>query len=214
MRLIFVVLLIAAISPTQKPRMLILGDSLARGAYASNPAATYAARLSAVLDSIDQTIVRGDVRRLESAEEGWQAEATGDWDIVILEIGINDTLYPTITDDMAWAQRYAELAKRISQSGARLICVTPFDVDIQQSAMMARAEMIRVSCAGGRIADVWASSQGHSELRAVPGSPTWYNHNDGVANDSLHPNDSGHALIARVILDALTDHTYLPMVQR
>jgi hypothetical protein len=205
-------LLLAAL-PVQAgaPRVLVLGDSLARGAYASQPGATYAARVAAALAAVETTQVRGDVVRLESARDAWAAVGGQGWDLVVLEVGINDALYPTIADDAEWAAQYALLAGAVS-SGARLICATPFDVGTADAVMAARAGQIRAACTGGTVADLWAATHGRGDLRAAPGTPSFYNHAGGVVSDTLHPNDAGHAVIAGVILAALNHPVYLPAV--
>jgi lysophospholipase L1-like esterase len=209
---ILALLLVAWPAQAAGPRVLILGDSLARGAYASQPGAAYAARVAAALGASETTVVRGDVVRLESAQAAWRVAGAQGWDIVVLEIGINDTLTPTIAD-ADWATQYALLAGAIA-SGARLVCVTPFDVGGRAAQLATRAELIRQSCAGGSIADVWAATAGRAELRAAPGAATFYNNQGQGVADTLHPNDAGHAEIAAVILAALRHPIYLPALTR
>jgi hypothetical protein len=132
--------------------------------------------------------------------------------VVVLEIGINDSLAPTIPDGAVWAARYAALASSISASGARLVCATPFDIGEPGIDLAARAALVRASCAGGAVADVWAATAGRADLRAAPGDATFYA--GGVARDRYHPTDAGHALIATLIVAAIPRRAYLPALTR
>lgn len=179
--------LLAALPPLPAaPRLLILGDSLARGAYASNPAASYAGRVAVALGATESTLVPAG-GRLETAERDWAAYGGQGWDLVILEVGINDSLAPTM-GEQEWLVRYAAL----SAAFPRPLCVTPFDTGHEE--LEARAALIRG--AGFPVADVYAATRGRSDLRAPLYAPSFY----AQATDAWHPNDAGHRVIAGVIL--------------
>lgn len=184
------------------PRVLILGDSTARGAYAANPASAYAGRLAVALHAVETTLVPAG-GRLETAEAAWAAYGPAGWDVVVLAVGINDAIAPSLPPD-AWADRYRALAGRVAAGGATVVCATPFDTGHAELAPV--AARIAASCPGGAVADVYAATQGRAELRAPAGAPTFF----GVATDSYHPNDTGHARIAAIILAALRPAVYLP----
>jgi acyl-CoA thioesterase-1 len=204
-RLAATLLLLPLLALTPAPRrVLILGDSLARGAYASNPAAAYAGRVAVALGAVETTLVPAG-GRLESAEAAWGAYGEQGWDLVVLEVGINDTLAPTL-DDQAWGARYAALVAAARASGAAVVCVTPFDTG---HALEARAARIRENCPGGSVADVYAATRGRAELRAPIGTPGPY----AEATDAYHPGDAGHALMAEVILRAAPRPVWLPLMR-
>lgn len=202
----------SAVAQPAPPRVLILGDSLSGGAHASNPAATYAARVAVALDATDRTLVQPRVN-LEGAEVGWGAHGHRGWDIVVVEVGINDSLSPTL-DVATWSARYRHLVASVRAAGASVVCVTPFDIGEPAIDLAARAALVRAACAegGGRVADVWAATAGRADLRATPGAATFYG--GGRVNDPYHPTDAGHALIAETILAALRARVYLPGVSR
>jgi acyl-CoA thioesterase-1 len=199
-------LLLTAIEATtpDSPRVLFIGDSLSRGAYATNHAATYVGRVVAALGTAERALVQS-VRDLPGAEAAWARAGGQGWDLVVLEIGINDTIDGALIDD--WRQRYAALVATMAP--ARAICVTPFDIGVERLAadLAARAAAIR-STPGCTVADVHAATLGRAELRASEGDLTM--HDTGVAADDLHPNDAGHALVAEIILAALRPSLYLP----
>lgn len=209
-RLALAVLLIgslAGLAPTSTspPRLLIIGDSLARGAYATQPGATFAARLSLALGATDSTLVY-TVGQLDDAEAAWVDARDQPWDLIVLEVGINDTINHPYTE--AWAARYAALVA--SMTPGRVVCVTPFDIGVDYLAgdLSARADAIRAT-PGCKIADAYSASLNRAELRAPEGAITFYG--TGWTTDAMHPNNDGHALIASLILDALRTRIYIPL---
>jgi lysophospholipase L1-like esterase len=197
-------LLLAALSPAP-PRVVVIGDSLARGAFATGPQATYAARVAQGLGA--PNLLVQPVRDLPEAEAAWGRASVQAWDVVVLEIGINDTISGAVTAE--WIADYRALVA--SMASARVVCVTPFDIgEPSLSAdLAARAAAIR-STPGCLIADAHAATLGRPDLRAPVGALTL--HNGGVATDDIHPNNAGHALIADTILGAARPRLSLPFI--
>jgi lysophospholipase L1-like esterase len=194
------------------PRILVIGDSLASGAHATGPQAAYAALVANALDA--PALLVQPAGDLTAAEQAWARAEGGVWDVVIIEIGINDTAAGPLTD--AWSERYARLIAsiRVDREGGRVVCVTPFDIGVPDLAddLAARAGAIRAT-PGCQVADVYAATAGRADLRAPVGALTFYG--SGVAGDAMHSNNDGHALIADLILETIAwpEPTHLPLIR-
>lgn len=191
-----------------RPRLLVIGDSLTAGLAASSERATFKALLALSLDA-DLGSVR--TTRLEDAEGvslAWQP------DIIILEIGLNDVISPTLAEE-EWRTRYGAVLDRLQATGATVVAATPFRgvyrAHEKFGALERYAGYIReeAGARGVRVADLWGiecvpaclSQKGD----ASPFPPLY-------TGDNFHPNDEGHRRIAGVILRALRPHSlYLPV---
>jgi lysophospholipase L1-like esterase len=205
------VLLAGGLALAEPPpqRVLVLGDSLANGAFATSVEARY----TSLLATSERVVTVVPVRDLPMAWFGWLQQSGHSWNVVVIEIGINDTL--TGPADAAWIAEYASFTRAIAATGARVVCATPFDIGLPAFAedLAARAAAIRQACAG-TVADLYAMSLGRAELRARVGDPTFYNGIATTATDDIHPNNAGHVAIA-ALLDRtmrLWHRAWMPML--
>jgi hypothetical protein len=199
----------SAAVPSGPPRILVIGDAIASGAYATGPQATYPALLANALDQ--PALLAQPATTLVDAEAAWARAEGGVWDVVVLQFGADEQP----TDE--WQRRYAALVTAIladraavGGGGGRVVCATPFNGGSAERGNV--AEAIR-TIPGCRIADVYTATSGRADLRLARGGLTFYGR--GEAPDAAHPNDPGHALIAEVILEAIAwpTFTHLPVIR-
>lgn len=201
--------------PPVNNRLLIIGDSLTSGLYATSENNTFA-RL--VADKTGMQLARRYSKNLEMATATW-SEVRG-WrpSVVVLEIGLNDVSGGKVNAD--WATDYEKLVRDMVGSGATVIACTVFYGGIQPShpnyAIYQRvnAGIARVAVvSGARLADLWTATNGCVECVSVPNQDSYFApHYHG---DGFHPSDHGHRVIANVIADAITGNIYyLPFVAK
>jgi acyl-CoA thioesterase I len=185
----------AAPSPVQQPlRVLLIGDSLADGAYAS----TQDARFGSIVRM--ELARRGPVELTTAAVPGIMAgqmlsrvPSGAVFDVVIAELGTNDV---GRTAAGTFAADYGTVLDALAAQSpqARLVCLGPWG---------------RPDAVGGYDGAVAAQCRQHAgafrPLGALFEENRWKDGKlpDGRVVDDFHPNDAGHALIAAQVMDAL-----------
>ena len=173
------------------------------GLAASGEAQTFKHLLAA---SLGASLGSARTTRLEDAERVSLAWAP---DIVVLEIGLNDVISPTL-DEEDWRQRYGALLDRLGSGGATVVAATPFRGVYRGhpkwAALERYAGYIReeAGARGVRVADLWGIECIPACL-SQPGDATPFP--PLFTGDNFHPNDEGHRRIALTILRALRPHT-------
>lgn len=205
------------LSPPRYNRVLVLGDSLTNGAYASDD--THAFRYL-LAQKLGADLAGGGYYNLPTAADAYLAYLPWRADLIVLEVGINDAYGygpNPLTSESAWQVAYGDLLYRMKAGGATVVAVTPFasfGPTAAHYAVLARyAGYIRqqAKAHGVVLADVWAASATCGDCISQPGDVSAIA--PGFTGDGFHPNNKGHALIAKTILDALTPPmlTYLPL---
>lgn len=179
-------------------RVLVAGDSLAAGYYASQAERGFAGLLVEDLadehDVTVETVAVLGARALGVAIE--VAERTAGAppaDVVVLEAGSNDVGESTLR---VWTQTYRRLldAVAVSSPEATVVCLGPWGPPAQSRPYEA---VVRRLCAEHRwapLSDLYATRG----LRGPRGSSTGLG-----ARDAFHPNDRGHARIAERLREVL-----------
>jgi lysophospholipase L1-like esterase len=201
--------------------LLVIGDSLSRGLYASSADGGYAYRLAGEMGA---GLGLMPSCTLAGAEQGWAAWA---WpaDVIVVELGTNDAMHnagcPQI-DEREWAARYGAFLDTLQASGAphralgttRVVVATipwlgqPPEATARYNEYIASEARKR----GITVVDLWTPMQacGADCLsrpdQASPFAPDFH-------GDGFHPNDEGHRLIAGALARAVQLKAWwLPLV--
>lgn len=201
--------------PPVPRRLLVIGDSLTVGLYASSENNTFARLLA---DRTGAQLARRYTPTLEQAITVWQEVKAWKPSVIVLEVGLNDVSGGKVNAD--WATNYERLVLDMVGSGATVIACTVFYGGIQPShpnyavyqrvnAGIARAATVT----GANLADLWTATNGCAECVSVQNQDSYFApHYHG---DGFHPSDYGHRVIANVIADAITGNVYyLPFVAK
>lgn len=184
-------------------RLLVVGDSLSAGFYASSSSADY---VSLLADSLGR---RRSVSTTLVAKPGVTAVDASHWrlaipsDDAVVELGTNDFGEGIALSTFAAAYGSVLAQVRRSSRRARIVCLSlwsgPTEVDSIGAYGSAYDAVIRDSCKAihGRYVDLSSAFatpayHGPAGARTPFGSGDWF-----------HPNDAGHVAIARLILPAL-----------
>ena len=186
--------------PPVAGRLLVLGDSLASGLYASSENTTYA-RL--VADGMGMQLARRHVSTLELAVVEWQGVKSWRPEIIVLEVGLNDVSHDLVNDN--WGIRYHNLVSEMRGSGATVIVVTTFWGGIQPhhpkyTTYMTVNQVIRET-PGAILADVWKATVDCDYCVSSASDESYFPPN--YRGDGFHPNDAGHVMIAATIIEAI-----------
>lgn len=200
--------------PPMENRLLVLGDSLTSGLYASHEQATFASILAS---DLGMHLARKPVGSLPGAVAEWERVKGWHPAIVVIEVGLNDVSKGVLTDG-EWDGMYNKLLADISDSGAIPVACTMFWGGIgPEHPNYARYErynqIIRDAAADqdARLVDLWGITYNKpayvSNAKEVS---YWGPHYHG---DNFHPSDLGHAVIAESISYViLEEDTFLPAV--
>lgn len=216
--LIIAALTMGGFSVSLRPRLLVLGDSLTRGLYATQETNGFkhhlAERLGADLESASGFNLQGLIDLWHSKE--WQA------DVIVIEIGLNDlcTDCAWYMTDAEWAEKYGELLDAIqADTDAEIIACTMFWGGYivwseQYEPMQRRNDLIKRQAAirGITVADLYTSTEDCLECVSTPDqfspfAPDFH-------GDNFHPSDLGHRVIAETIYKALRSEVFIPLVVR
>lgn len=202
--------------PTFSNRILILGDSITHGAYATSYNKTFRYRLGEML-GMD---VGGDgYYNLPTVAMMFPNYVSWKPDIIVVEVGINDILGfgpNLINDETQWKAAYLKLLQDMKATGARVVITTTFAIirtdhpklqEFERRNQMIRDIAIEI---GVDLVDLWALTKGHEEYKSIRSEASALP--PDFRGDGAHPNDLGHEVIARAIYDALTESVYLPFV--
>ena len=184
-------------------RLLVIGDSLTSGLYASSENATYA-RL--VADATKMQLARRYVSTLSLAIDEWSKVKVWRPGVIVLEVGLNDVSRERYTE--SWQPQYQSLVDDMRSTGARVVVVTMFWAGIQPShpnyaKYIALNTSIRdvAKRTGVSVADVWSATVNCKDCVSDETDDSYFSpHYHG---DGFHPNDVGHALIAQVVVEAI-----------
>ncbi|MDF2666737.1 MAG: lysophospholipase [Microbacterium sp.] len=173
-------------------RVLLTGDSLAAGFFASTEAQGFSSLVIGAVGRVTPTTVSRAHETLSTV--AGVTEVPADLDLAVIELGTNDVGIPTPLAD--FEAQYADLVGRIRTTSpdAAIVCVGTWTVD-----GAAYDQIIAGICTAnaGRyvsLADLFATPEFHGpdgrDTFAGPG-------------DDFHPNDAGHRAIADAVLAVL-----------
>jgi acyl-CoA thioesterase-1 len=214
---LLVILLLTTCQPataTARPRLLVMGDSLTVGLFATSEQAAFKHHLAEML-SADLGSCYGP--QLAQVVDCWERYQAWQPNIVVIEVGLNDVSSPQSTDS-AWTAVYADLVANIQATGATVVITTMFHGVASSNQSYATYEHYNGHIAsladesGAILADVWAATRDCANCISQPGTPSpfapyW-------EGDNFHPSDAGHLLIAETIYQSLQRQaTYLPLVR-
>lgn len=197
-----------------RPRLLVMGDSLTVGLFATSEQNGFKHHLADLL-SADLGSCYGP--QLAQVVDCWERYQAWQPDIVVIEVGLNDVSSPQSADS-DWTAVYADLVEDIQATGAMVVITTMFHGVASSHPNYATYEHYNghiTSIANERhaiLADVWAATRDCADCISQPGTPSpfapyW-------EGDSFHPSDAGHLLIAETIYQLLQQRqTYLPIVR-
>lgn len=198
---------------TEETKVLVIGDSLTSGLYATKEQNTF---VSIVARRSGYSMARRNASVLRNAIPLWAEVKAWKPDIVILEIGINDANGRQWSAN--WKGDYLALVRDMQESGAKVILCTTFWVNIQPDSPIYPIHQsinqdIRAiaSETGSGLADLWNATVGCDKCISNPFTISYFApHYHG---DSFHPSDIGHAKIADTIMDVMfPNKTFLPLV--
>lgn len=172
--------------------MLITGDSLAAGFFASTDAQGFSALVTGALGRVTPTTVSRAHETLSTVSG--VTDVPADLGLAVIELGTNDVGIPTPLAD--FEAQYAELVGRIRTSSpeAAIVCAGTWTADgADYDGIIAGV----CTANAGRyvsLADLFATPDFHGpsgrDTFAGPG-------------DDFHPNDAGHRAIADAVLAVL-----------
>lgn len=197
----------------ERPRLLVMGDSLTVGLFATSEQNGFKHLLASELDADLGSCYGPGLIQIIGC---WQNYQTWQPDIVVIEIGLNDVSNPQQTNT-EWRSTYAALVAQIQATGADVVLTTMFHGVSASHPNYATYELYNQHIAtvaanrGTVLADVWQVTEDCLECISQPGIPSpfapyW-------AGDNFHPSDAGHELIAQTIYQAMQNYTYLPSIQ-
>lgn len=198
----------------ERQKILVIGDSLTNGLYATHEQATFVSVLGEMTGAM---IGRKVAPRLPDAVQAWNEVKVWNPDIVIVEVGLNDVANRGTINIDTWKSTYIDLVASMRESGRKvLICNTfwfglePEDVTYQP--YIDYNEAIRqVSIETGAVyVDIWSSTHDCDRCVSEPGQSSYLRpHYHG---DNFHPSDNGHKRIAETIYRSLTLKMFFPFV--
>lgn len=207
----------ASCAATQQPqeRLLVIGDSLSRGLYASSEQHTFRYLVTERLDMESRYL---PACHTSDALESWRA---WDWqpDMVLLEIGIHGLE----SHDKNWSHEYGVLLDELLASGARVVVGTvPWcnwgcdGAYFKYQLAMERNVAIRSEASerGLRVADLWAATLCCGDCISQPSESSPFA--PGFQGDGFHPGDYGHEVIASSFVEAIEQKQrfFLPLVSK
>lgn len=194
-------------------RILIIGDSITYGAYATLFANTFYRLVEA--DNPGATMISPNVTNYNlpyATVNGWATHKNSNPDLIIFELGLNDAikfgpLVNTIPEQF-WQANYESLLAEAVATGARVVAVTPFAARLPNHPEFAIIERyagyIRnasVNVSGVLLADAYQLTLNCPSCFSRPGEISEIA--PGYTGDNFHPGDFGHAVIAASILNVL-----------
>lgn len=210
MRALVAILWILVLSPPPAaPRLLVIGDSLAAGLYASSQDAGYAYLVAKGLGADLGVLRAATVAEARAKLPAWRWAPT----LIVVELGLNDSTQGVPAD--AYLADYHRLLDELEERwpGARIVMTTLWagagETEVRASYSAGLREL--AATRGLRLADVAEATRG-CDCTAALGAPSPFP--PGFVGDGWHPDDRGHALIAEAILDVLHNQIYLPQLAR
>lgn len=223
--MLLILLFVLLVSPMQaqsgnygtvpyRSKILVIGDSLTSGLYATHEQATFVSILGEMTGA---KIGRRAAARLSNAVLVWNEVKAWNPDIVIIEVGLNDVAHRDAIDLSTWKSTYIGLVMSMQQAGKRVLICNTFWFGLQPSSPIYQPyvdynEVIRQVAAetGATYVDIWSNTHNCDECVSTPEQLSYFNpHYHG---DYFHPSDNGHKRIAETIKDALVSKTFFPFV--
>lgn len=197
----------------ERPRLLVMGDSLTIGLFATSESNGFKHLLASELDADLGSCYGPGLIQIITC---WQNYQNWHPDIVVIEIGLNDVSNPQQVDT-EWRSTYAALVMQIQATGADVVLTTMFHGVSTNHPDYATYELYNAHIAtvavnrGAILADVWQATKNCQGCISQSGTPSpfapyWQ-------GDDFHPSDAGHELIAQTIYQAMQNYTYLPFIQ-
>jgi len=190
---------VAVPAVTDRPlRYLLVGDSLANGAAATEPAKSFRELVATALhkQAPVETTLAGKAGQGVQLIAPQAAATTGSFDVIVVEVGTNDA---GKTDVAAFRTSYTAMLAdlRAKSPAAALVCLGPWR---DEKTGLAYSEEIMKACA--------ASNGKYRDLSplyntAINRWTTGVMSNGQPAEDNFHPSDTGHYEIAAQIRNAL-----------
>lgn len=215
-------LMCQGISPARPAglRLLVVGDSLSRGLYASSGAASYSHLLADTLNMEVEILPSCTLAGAEIKWANWEGNVA---DVIVVELGINDVTgnpgCPQIPRE-EWATRYgAFLDTLLAATDATIVVGTIPWCGWEENERLEKARLYNsyikaeAQRRGVMVADLWAATLYCGRCLSQPGEMSPFP--PGFQGDGFHPGDSGHRIIAGTFLGAIKPHAlYLPLVSK
>lgn len=200
-------------------KLLVIGDSLTSGLYASHEQATFVSLLG---KKTVYKLGRIHASMLPQAITVWESSKAWQPNIVVIEIGLNDVSRGTLTLS-DWKAEYSELIVGIQSTGAKVVLCTTFWAGLKKEHpdhhwYLEYNQTIRDLAEQHNtvLADLWLATLDCSDCVSRVEQLSYFGpHYHG---DNFHPNDQGHSLIAQTIINALVsldeDVYFFPIVRK
>lgn len=197
------------------PRLLVFGDSLSRGLYASRLDGGFKYPLAEMLDAELNSQSGNSLPGLVEIWKTWEWQA----DVIVVEIGLNDLCEDCAwtLNDRAWMRMYTRYIMDLKATGAHVVICTMFAAHPPQAReyehFMLRNKLIRAISrrTGATLADLYSATVNCPECISRPGEQSPFG--PGYEGDNFHPSDYGHRVIAETIYNALEGGAlYIPMI--
>ena len=199
--------------PPVANRLLVLGDSLTSGLYASHEQSTFASILAS---DLGMHLARKPVGTLPGAVAEWEKVKGWHPAIVVIEVGLNDASKGLLTDG-EWDGMYNKLLADISNSGAIPVACTMFwsGINIEHpnyTRYERYNQIIRDAAADqdARLVDLWGITYNKTAYVSNAEEVSYFGPH--YRGDNFHPNNLGHAVIAESIrYVVLGNDIFLPL---
>lgn len=201
-------------SAANPPKLIVLGDSLSVGLFASELDGGFAYRLAErggyTLDLLGGT--HTNVCGVQAAWDTWQASGQPAPDVVVIEVGLNDIgTYLNCMPEAQWPAAYGALIDDVKSSGAKVIAANlfwaglPGGSTINLTAQRYNGHIAYMAGVRGvPVANLWAATAGCVPCLSQPGQPSVFG--PYYEGDGFHPSDYGHQVIANTIYKAIFPH--------
>lgn len=201
--------------PVREQRLLVIGDSLTAGLFATKEQATFVSRLA---EMTNYPIARRLSSQLYIADTVWNEVKVWEPDIVVIEVGLNDISGGKYTDAQ-WKAQYVKLSKDIQSTGAKLIVCTTFHSNnkpgdnLYDRRLNYNRMIVEVAEeTGATLADLWSATLNCPECVSSPDVISYFA--PYYQGDNFHPSDEGHRRIAEEIYRVMMNRAYLPIISR
>ncbi|MBE3111208.1 MAG: SGNH/GDSL hydrolase family protein [Acidobacteria bacterium] len=184
-----------------------IGNSVTVGASASDPSKSFASLLTAFLDERHPEKRRIFISVDPARDLGAASEAMrDDREFVIIELGVHAVVDPNISAD-DFRQLYASILDCVTGGDTIVVAGTiPWLAWAAVDPLYERADLfsrIIAEEAAKRqvaVADLWSATKLRLNLISTPQDRTFLSDGRG---DNFHPNDAGHAVIAKTYEEAI-----------
>jgi len=172
--------------PRGRPlRVLFVGDSITQGRIATSPANDYVSRVTTALEHHGSVTPTVNWKSGSPVEYWMRQPFPTDLDLAIVEVGTNEKSVP----EPKFAADYLALVAKIHKASprAKMVCLSMWRPDQTIGAFAELNKDILYGC-DGAFADLTEAAHEPANISPV---------------DKFHPNDAGHAAIARAVLELI-----------